>query len=84
MRQLGFRGHTAFRLAARWRRREQAELDELEKVWGEGENAYFAAARRMREEAERLTRLDGERRQQAVDAGWDNETLRADVQDQRP
>lgn len=84
LRQLGFRGHTAFRLAARWRRREQAELDELEKVWGEGENAYFAAARRMREEAERLTRLDGERRQQAVDAGWDNETLRADVQDQRP
>ena len=33
-----------------------------------------------REEAERLLVVDGERLQHATDAGWDNESLRADVQ----
>jgi glutathione-regulated potassium-efflux system ancillary protein KefC len=80
LRRLGFRAHTAHRLAERWRRHEQRELDELEKLWGQGESVYFAAARRMREEAERLLVVDGERLQHATDAGWDNESLRADVQ----
>lgn len=80
LKRLGFRAHTAHRLAERWRRHEQRELDELEKLWGQGESVYFAAARRMREEAERLLVVDGERLQRATDAGWDNESLRADVQ----
>jgi monovalent cation:proton antiporter-2 (CPA2) family protein len=80
LKRLGFRAHTAHRLAERWRRHEQRELDELEKLWGQGETVYFAAARRMREEAERLLVVDGERLQHATDAGWDNESLRGDVQ----
>jgi len=79
LRALGYRAHTAHRLARRWRDHEERDLHELMELWGTDRDTFFARSRLAIEEAERLMSeadagLRGER-----DAGWDNETLRDDA-----
>jgi monovalent cation:proton antiporter-2 (CPA2) family protein len=79
LRALGYRAHTAYRLARRWRAHEERDLQELMELWGTDRDRFFARSRLAIEEAERLMReadvgLHGER-----DAGWDAETLRGDA-----
>jgi voltage-gated potassium channel Kch len=79
LRALGYRAHTAYRLARRWREHEERDLHELMELWGTDRDRFFARSRLAIEEAERLMReadagLHGER-----DAGWDAETLRGDA-----
>jgi monovalent cation:proton antiporter-2 (CPA2) family protein len=79
LRALGYRAHTAHRLARRWRDHEERDLHELMELWGTDRDRFFARSRLAIEEAERLMSeadagLRGER-----DAGWDDETLRGDA-----
>jgi monovalent cation:proton antiporter-2 (CPA2) family protein len=79
LRALGYRAHTAHRLARRWRDHEERDLHELMELWGTDRDRFFARSRLAIEEAERLmseadAHLRGER-----DAGWDDETLRGDA-----
>jgi monovalent cation:proton antiporter-2 (CPA2) family protein len=75
--ELGFRAHTAHRLARRWRAHEEREVEELLALWGQ-EDTYFARARRGVEEAERLMRDEDPIVYDDRDAAWDNEVLRVD------
>jgi glutathione-regulated potassium-efflux system ancillary protein KefC len=74
--RLGYRSHTAHRLARRWRTHEERTLEELGKHWGT--ESYFAQTRQRMEEAERLMREVDPTVYVERDAAWDNETLRAD------
>jgi voltage-gated potassium channel Kch len=79
LRALGYRAHTAHRLARRWRDHEERDLHELMELWGTDRDTFFARSRLAIEEAERLMSeadagFRGER-----DAGWDDETLRDDA-----
>jgi monovalent cation:proton antiporter-2 (CPA2) family protein len=79
LRALGYRAHTAHRLARRWRDHEERDLHELMELWGTDRDTFFARSRLAIEEAERLmseadAAFRGER-----DAGWDDETLRDDA-----
>ncbi|HEU0030165.1 MAG TPA: monovalent cation:proton antiporter-2 (CPA2) family protein [Kofleriaceae bacterium] len=76
--QLGYRKHTAHRLARRWREHEEKTLEELGKLWGTKD--YFARAKLAMEEAERLMRDEDPVVFTERDAAWDNESLRADRQ----
>ena len=53
---LGYRATTALRLARRWRRHEEGELDELADLFDGDRATYFAHARAAMAEAERLMR----------------------------
>ena len=76
---LGYRAHTALRLARKWRHHEEEVLEELGEVWGSGDrDSYFARTRNAMDEAERLMRQEDPKVFIARDAGWDNESLRAD------
>ncbi|MFN0249059.1 MAG: monovalent cation:proton antiporter-2 (CPA2) family protein [Kofleriaceae bacterium] len=75
---LGYRAHTAHRIARKWRDHEEQVLEELGSLWGTDRKEYFNRVRQGMEEAERLMRDEdptvfGER-----DGSWDNESLRAD------
>jgi voltage-gated potassium channel Kch len=76
---LGTRAHTAYRLAAAWRRHDERALEQLGTLWGGDQGVYFAQARRMVDEAERLIGQEDARVFDDVEAEWDNETLRAEV-----
>lgn len=76
LRMLGYRAHTAHRLAQRWRAHEERELDELVRLWGQGEEVLFARSRFAMEEAERLMREEDPTVYEERDAAWDNESLR--------
>jgi glutathione-regulated potassium-efflux system ancillary protein KefC len=79
LKHLGYRAHTAHRLAQRWRHHEESELEELGTLWGQGDrDAYFVRARRAMDEAERLMRDEDPTVYVENSAGWDNESLRAD------
>lgn len=80
---LGRRAHTAHRLAARWRRHEEASIEKLHALWGGDEATYFDAARRVLAESERVMREEREILPQQRDAGWDNDALRAELPDDR-
>ncbi len=81
LKALGYRAHTAHRLARRWRDHEEAVLEELGELWGSGDrDAYFTRARGAMEEAERLMRDEDPTVYSDQDAGWNNESLRADTQ----
>ena len=47
LRALGWRAHTAHRVAERWRKHEDRELAELQKLWGQGDDVYFARFEHM-------------------------------------
>lgn len=76
--QLGYRKHTAHRLARTWRDHEEKVLEELGELWGQDEQAYFTRMRAGFDEAERLMRDEDPTVYEDADGGWDNESLRAD------
>jgi monovalent cation:proton antiporter-2 (CPA2) family protein len=76
LRELGVRAHTAHRMAQAWRRHDERALAELEKLWGGDEGVYFAHARRMADEAERLLQAENPAVFDEVEAEWDNDSLR--------
>jgi len=79
LKHLGYRAHTAHRLARRWRDHEENELEELADLWSSGDReAYFQRARGAMAEAERLMRDEDPTVYVENRAGWDNESLRAD------
>jgi glutathione-regulated potassium-efflux system ancillary protein KefC len=78
LRALGYRAHTAHRLARRWRDHEERELDELIELWGKDQEFYFARARLAMQEAERLMREEDPTVHEVRDAAWNNESLRGD------
>ncbi|MBZ0232857.1 MAG: monovalent cation:proton antiporter-2 (CPA2) family protein, partial [Deltaproteobacteria bacterium] len=80
LRALGYRGHTAHRLARRWRQHEESELEEIAGMWarGEGRSNVFARFKRAVQEAERLMRDEDPQVFVERDGAWDNEALRVD------
>jgi voltage-gated potassium channel Kch len=80
LRALGYRGHTAHRLARRWRAHEERELDEIAGMWARNEERsnIFARVKVAFQEAERLMRDEDPQVFTERDAAWDNEMLRAD------
>jgi voltage-gated potassium channel Kch len=77
--QLGYRKHTAHRLARKWRDHEEQILEELGKLWADDTETYFKRAKLAMDEAERLMRDEDPTVFEDRDAAWDNESLRADV-----
>ncbi len=76
--QLGYRAHTAHRLARKWRDHEEQVLEDLGELWGKDRESYFQRVRTGMDEAERLMRDEDPQVYDERDAGWDNESLRAD------
>ncbi|HWB79729.1 MAG TPA: monovalent cation:proton antiporter-2 (CPA2) family protein [Nannocystaceae bacterium] len=76
LRVLGYRAHTAHRLAQRWRAHEERELAELMKIWDQDEDVRFARVRLGMQEAERLMREEDPQVYEQRDAAWDDESLR--------
>jgi voltage-gated potassium channel Kch len=77
--KLGYRAHTAHRLAKVWRQQEERALENLGKLWGGDEKVYFDAAKKALDEAERLMRKEDPAVYRELDAAWDNESLREEV-----
>lgn len=84
LRALGFRAHTAHRLARRWRDHEEREIEELIAIWGESEDVRFAKARAAMQEAERLMREEDPTVYGTRDAAWDDEGLRGGTRESAP
>jgi monovalent cation:proton antiporter-2 (CPA2) family protein len=80
LRTLGLRAYQAERLTQAFRHHDEAAAASLEALYGKDKDqkVYFAAARAALQETERLMKGEG-KRPFAVDDGWDNEPLRADV-----
>lgn len=80
LRKLGYRAHTAHRLARRWRDHEEQGLEEVTAMWAREEEqaTIFARVRRAFDEAERLMRDQDPTAFGARDGAWDNEALRID------
>jgi len=76
--QLGYRKHTAHRLARKWRDHEEKVLDELGGLWATDRENYFQKVRTGLDEAERLMRDEDPQVFEQRDTGWNNESLRAD------
>lgn len=78
LRKLGYRGHTAHRLARRWRSHEERELEEIAAMWARNEErtTIFARFRQAISEAERLMREEDPQVFTERDAAWDNDALR--------
>jgi glutathione-regulated potassium-efflux system ancillary protein KefC len=79
LKHLGYRAHTAHRLARRWRDHEESVLEELGDLWRSDRASYFQRAKGALDEAERLMRDEDPTVYVERDAGWDNESLRADT-----
>jgi glutathione-regulated potassium-efflux system ancillary protein KefC len=78
LQELGYRAHTAHRLAQRWRHHEESVLEELGEIWAADRANFFQRTRSALEEAERLMRDEDPTLLTERDAAWDNESLRAD------
>ena len=78
LRKLGYRNHTAHRLARRWRDHEEREMEELAQLQTADRATYLDRMRRALDEAERLMRDEDPVVYEERDAAWDNESLRAD------
>ena len=78
LRSLGHRAYQAERLSQAFRRHDEAAARRLEAMWGKDQKVFFAAARSALEETERLMRTE-DKRPYGSEEGWDNETLRSDV-----
>jgi len=77
--QLGVRAYTAQRMASAWRKHDERALEELESLWGGDAGVYFARARNMLQETERLMRAENPEVFREVEAEWDNDDLRDEV-----
>jgi monovalent cation:proton antiporter-2 (CPA2) family protein len=78
LQELGYRAHTAHRLAQRWRHHEESVLEELGEIWAADRANFFQRTRSALEEAERLMRDEDPTLLTERDAAWDNESLRAE------
>jgi glutathione-regulated potassium-efflux system ancillary protein KefC len=78
LKHLGYRAHTAHRLARRWRDHEESVIEELGDLWRGDRATYFQRAKGALDEAERLMRDEDPTVYAERDGGWDNESLRAD------
>ena len=79
LRELGYRANTAHRLGTRWRRHEEALIEELAQLWGTADqDTFLVRTRGAFAEAERLMRDEDPTAIGGSDAAWDNESLRAD------
>jgi glutathione-regulated potassium-efflux system ancillary protein KefC len=78
LKHLGYRAHTAHRLARRWRDHEESIIEELGDLWRNDRAGYFERTKGALDEAERLMRDEDPTVYIDRDAGWDNESLRAD------
>jgi glutathione-regulated potassium-efflux system ancillary protein KefC len=78
--QLGYRSHTAHRLARKWRDHEEKVLEELGGLWDQDQQGYFKRVKSGFDEAERLMRDEDPTVFEERDGSWDNESLRADRQ----
>lgn len=78
LRALGLRGHTAHRMARRWRDHEERALEDMAAMWArdEARTNLFARLRQALEEAERIMRDEDPRVAAAQEPGWDNEAVR--------
>jgi monovalent cation:proton antiporter-2 (CPA2) family protein len=81
---MGYRAHTALRIARRWRDHEEQVLEELGELWGTDQKAYFTKVRANLDEAERLMRDVDPSVMTDSDGAWDNESLRADREVEEP
>jgi monovalent cation:proton antiporter-2 (CPA2) family protein len=81
LKQLGYRAHTAHRLAQRWRAHDEQVLEELGAMWASDRTGYLERTRLAMVEAERLMREEDPNVYDTHDAGWDNESLRAEQAD---
>jgi monovalent cation:proton antiporter-2 (CPA2) family protein len=79
LRRLGYRSHTAHRLARRWRDHEEREIEELVQLSDVDRAVFIERMRRALDEAERLMREEDPVVYEERDAAWDNESLRADA-----
>nr|MBA3457429.1 hypothetical protein [Deltaproteobacteria bacterium] len=57
---------------------EEKVLEELGELWGKDRDGYFQKVKANLDEAERLMRDEDPVVYEQRDAGWDNESLRAD------
>jgi monovalent cation:proton antiporter-2 (CPA2) family protein len=78
LRHLGFRSHTAHRLARRWRDHEEHEIEALAALQSVDRATFVERMRTALDEAERLMREEDPVVYEERDAAWDNESLRAD------
>ncbi|HEY4059632.1 MAG TPA: monovalent cation:proton antiporter-2 (CPA2) family protein [Kofleriaceae bacterium] len=81
---MGYRAHTALRIARKWRAHEEQVLEELGDLWGTDQKAYFTKVRSNLDEAERLMRDVDPNALTDSDGAWDNESLRADREVEEP
>jgi voltage-gated potassium channel Kch len=81
---MGYRAHSALRIARRWRDHEEQVLEELGELWGTDQKAYFTKVRAGMDEAERLMRDVDPSIMTDNDGAWDNESLRADREVEEP
>jgi len=79
LRSLGYRAHTAHRLARRWRAHEERELAEVAQMWARKEerSTIFARTKQAFQEAERLMREEDPQVFVEHDGAWDNDALRS-------
>ncbi|MCE9576762.1 MAG: monovalent cation:proton antiporter-2 (CPA2) family protein [Deltaproteobacteria bacterium] len=85
LRELGYRAHTAHRLARRWRAHDERSLDEVAAMWpGSDREVIFAAARQSLAEASRLMRAEAPTLDETTDPGWNNESRRAEEGEPAP
>ncbi|HVK88253.1 MAG TPA: monovalent cation:proton antiporter-2 (CPA2) family protein [Kofleriaceae bacterium] len=78
LKQLGYRAHTAHRLARRWRLHDEQVIEELGAIYASDRTGYWERTRLAMDEAERLMREEDPNVYEQGDSGWDNESLRAD------
>ena len=76
--QLGYRAHTAHRLGRKWRAHDEAVLEELVALGNIDREDSLQRSRAAMGEAERLMRDEDPLVYAEREAGWNNESLRAD------
>ena len=81
LRKLGSRAHLAHRMAQRWKEHDERNIELMFQHVGKDQTAFFAEAKKVLEQAEKAMQdeLKGGGRH-SVDAGWNNESLREEVQ----
>jgi monovalent cation:proton antiporter-2 (CPA2) family protein len=78
LRALGVRAHTAHRIANRWRAHDDEAIESMIPIFDRNDDTWMAEAKKMLENTERAMREELAGRGEH-DAGWDNESLRAEA-----
>ncbi len=81
LRGLGSRAHSAHRLAQRWKEHDERNIELMLEHVGKEQSAFFAEAKKVLEQAEKAMKDElGGSGKQRLDAGWDNDSLREEIQ----